>query len=239
MPWGQLADGRQRVPAEPPRIGRRPSRRPGSARPNARRPGLISRTRCLLPLWRHVLAASPSRGCRRPPPRGAGRIGRRPLPRGVRCGRRCRPAEWGRSHPTGVGHGRRGGSDQGGRGRCAWPHGRTRPGLGDAGAGCRRRAARYGPHEGAAQAARPPAAARSLRPASGLARRQAGQPQAAATLACPEPRACSRSALDVGHDDASERQGGPEEDPCEERHVTHSLPGARRCGLKRLTHYRA
>jgi hypothetical protein len=30
------------------------------------------------------------------------------------------------------------------------------------------------------------------------------------------PRACSISPLDVGHDDASERQGGPEEHPYEE-----------------------
>jgi hypothetical protein len=38
------------------------------------------------------------------------------------------------------------------------------------------------------------------------------------------PTACSISPYDVGHDDASERQGGPEEHPYEEGqgHVAHS-----------------
>jgi len=51
-----------------------------------------------------------------------------------------------------------------------------------------------------------------------------------------DTEACSHSPLDVGHDDASERQRSPEKDPCEERHVTHS-PGRDIVAVdKRLTH---
>jgi magnesium transporter len=53
--------------------------------------------------------------------------------------------------------------------------------------------------------------------------------------------ACSLSPLDVGHDDASKRQGGPEEDPYEEGqgHVTYSLIWGETLRPQRLTPHRA
>ena len=57
-----------------------------------------------------------------------------------------------------------------------------------------------------------------------LARGESRQRRGRGT-ASDRPRACSISPLDVGHDDASERQGGPEEHPDEDGqgHVTHTF----------------
>jgi hypothetical protein len=63
-------------------------------------------------------------------------------------------------------------------------------------------------------------------PGGGRLAREGESPEAARPreTRSDRPRACSISPLDVGQDDASERQGGPEEHPYEEGqdHVIHS-----------------
>jgi hypothetical protein len=62
-------------------------------------------------------------------------------------------------------------------------------------------------------------------PPRGAKRRLSNAAQGERQARAIDTEACSHSPLDVGHDDASERQRSPEKDPCEERHVTHSPPG--------------